>query len=61
MRTKWYRVLLAVLALGLVTCSNPAAPKYPGPDDQDPPKDPGEPGGSQGFYFAPGSEITFLI
>lgn len=60
MRTKWYRVLLAVLALGLVTCSNPAAPRYPDPDE-DPPPDPTDPGQSQGFHFEPGAEITFLV
>ena len=57
---KWFRVLFAVMALSMATCSNPTAPRYPEPDD---PSDPGptEPGPNSGFYFAPGVEVTFLV
>ena len=56
---KWYRVLFAVMAFGLVTCSNPTAPRLPDADDEEP-ADPKDPGPNQGYYVPPDVEIVFF-
>jgi hypothetical protein len=30
---KWLRLVIVVLGFGLATCTDPAVPKYPDPDD----------------------------
>jgi len=57
---KWLRVLLVVLALGAVSCSNPAAPRFPDPGEEEE-NGPTDPGPNNGFYFVPDQVPSFFV
>ena len=57
---KWFRILCAAAVLGLLSCSNPAGPKYPESDEENPKPNPDDDQKS-GFLPAPPVNITFLV
>ena len=56
----WFRILCATAVLALISCSNPAGPKYPDPDEE-PDKSKTDDPDKTGFQPAPPVEVTFWV